>query len=180
MNKILSLLFVICFFTLITCKSSKMDYRVDECFSYRIETEEQITWSTVTFKEAAKELNQVRYCTHHPFILGELLFEELGHWDAIYVDKNKKSVLLFWQNIKIKGIDKPFTYGTTTYDDCLSSIIVLDENDNDMLSPESEYRDILLENFRDRINSYDTKKRSTFSQYRRYELAPHYKELYNK
>jgi hypothetical protein len=171
-------------FSFVSCKTeqinSKKTYYVSQCSSFRIKSDKQITWSKVTFKEAKKEFNQVRYCTHNPFVLSKLLFEELGHWDATYIDKKKKSVLVFWTNVKIEGINKKFTYGTTSYYDCLSSIIVYDENDNDMLAPNSKYREILLENFRERINNYDTEKKSLYNQYWWHEIVPMYKKHFYK
>ncbi|MFD2917996.1 hypothetical protein [Psychroserpens luteus] len=166
-----------------SCKSSnineKDNYYVGSCSSYRIGTERQITWSYVHIKEADVKLNQVRYCTHNPSVVSQLLYEELGHWDGLYVDKEKKSVIIFWKDQKIEGIDKKFTYGLTSYHDVLSSVIVYDENDNDMLAQNSEYREILLDNFKKRINSYDTDNKSEYHLVARHELAPIYKQLYN-
>ncbi|MEM6514831.1 MAG: hypothetical protein AAF688_01520 [Bacteroidota bacterium] len=177
---------IILFCILFCCKSSnvkeneyrdKDKYYVDACFSYRIKTNKQITWSSINIKEANIELNQVRFCTRHPDVLGMLLFEELGHWNGVYANKEEKSVIIFWNDVKIEGIDKKFSYGTTSYFDLLSSIVVYDENDQDMLAPESEYRDLLLENFKKRINTYNTKVKSNYREYERNEIYPLYKAL---
>jgi len=177
--------FIVIFYIVFnSCKTSVVNkrdnYYVSTCSSYRIENDNQITWSSINISEANIPLNQVRYCTRNPDVLGKLFYLELGHWNGVYINKNEKSVIIFWNNVKIKGIDKVFSFGTTSYYDCLSSIVVYDEYDNDMLAPESKYRDILLENFRNRINTYGVKIRSDYYQYREHEIFPLYKELHNK
>jgi hypothetical protein len=71
-------------------------------------------------------------------------------------------VITFWNNITREGLDKVFSYSTTSYYDALSSIVVYDDNDNDKLAPESQYGGVLLEHFRNRIKTYDTKVKSDY------------------
>ena len=152
-------------------------YYVSQCKSYRIKSNKQITWSKVILNENEEAYNQVRYCTRHPDIMADLLFEELGHWDFIYVDEEKKSVFLLWTNAKINGIDNSFSYALTSYHDCLSSVIVFDKKYKDMLDSESDYKAILLEQFKSRINSYDLERNSPYRINHREEIAPIYKKF---
>ena len=153
-------------FLIHSCKTSsvkeKDNYRVNACASFRIKNDKQINWSLININEANTVLNQVRYCTYNPNVLSELLYLELGYWNGIYVNKDERSVVTFWNNITREGLDKVFSYSTTSYYDALSSIVVYDDKDNAKLAPESQHGGVLLEHFRNRIKTYDTKVKSDY------------------
>lgn len=148
-------------FLIHSCKTSsvkeKDNYLVNACASSIITNDKQITWSLININEANTVLNQVRYCRYNPDVLGKLLYLELRHWNGIYVNKDEESVVTFWNNITGEGIDKVFSYSTTSYYDAWSSVAVYGDKNNDQLAPESQYGGVLLKNFRNKIKTYDTK-----------------------
>lgn len=146
---------------LFACKTpEKFDYSL--CRTYKVTDPKQISWSENNLKSIDKTLTELRFCTHHPSILSEIIYEEYGKWgNMVKQPKNRMGVLLFWNDILIKGIDQPVNIVTTSYRDAQSTIMIFDKQKNDLLSNTSEYRTYLIDLWTNEINAYDVPNSSS-------------------
>ncbi len=174
LTKIIVLLFIFTF----SCKPTEVSKEIS-CPTYKILDENQISWSTFAFKgDESKSLNQLSFCTHHPNIVAEIIFEDYGKWNKIYYETKNNNPMLLWEDIFLEKIGIKVDVSTSSYNDRYSSIIIFDNNGKDLLTDNSEYKTILVDYFVEKINSYEKLKQSKFMEEYWKEVNPKMYEYY--
>ncbi|WP_046756901.1 hypothetical protein [Kordia jejudonensis] len=91
-------------------------------------------------------INEVKYrCVHSAAYTKKVMFDRFGMWDkGIVTHKYSRHPNLVWQNVKLlPDIDKKFTVitrGVESRQTIYASVMIFDENGNDMLAPNSVLR----------------------------------------
>lgn len=159
MKKKLTLLIAICLF--FSCTSSRvLKNRVvnDGDCKYMIKNGFQnITDNNVllVIKNDTLLLTQIKYeCTFHSFYTGGIMYNKFGKWNNT-LSSNTGMTMMIWNNIQLFKNDTTriniATKGTENTKTINSSVIVYDNNNNDLLSKNSKYREKLIDYFSKRI-----------------------------
>ncbi len=111
--------------------------------------------------------NEARYyCTNSALYLRKALFDRFGKWD-IMLESESPSKTLIWHSIQLfPEIDRLFyvaASGIESRDLTFNSILVFDQEGNDLLQEGSLYREMLLDYFGSMIeNLYGTSHKKGF------------------
>lgn len=159
MKKILTLL--IANYLLFSCTTSKVvENRVvnDGDCKYMIKNGFQnITDNNVllAIKNDTLLLTEINYeCTFHSFYTGGIMYNKFGKWNNA-LSSNVGMTIMIWNNIQLFENDTTriniATKGTENTKTINSSVIAYDNNNNDLLSKNSKYREKLINYFSKRI-----------------------------
>lgn len=151
MNKVFYLLLAI--IILISCSSTKSarkkpcEYDIERGFS-------EVVYDKFNFviNGNSTTVNEVRYyCMHDPYYTKKVMYDKFGKWSKLVYNAKEKHPILIWENIRLFPEDTTrFTVATTGKNPIgaiYSSVLVLDKNNNDLISENSPYRDKLAEYF---------------------------------
>ncbi|MCL7754650.1 hypothetical protein [Polaribacter sp. Z022] len=103
-------------------------------------------------------LTEIKYeCTFHSFYTGGIMYNKYGKWNNT-LSTNNGMAMMIWNDIKLFKNDTTrfniATKGTENTKTINSSIMVYDNNYNDLLSENSKYREKLIDYFSKRIKRY--------------------------
>jgi hypothetical protein len=161
MKNKLNLLIVICLF--FSCASSRVlknrVVNVGDC-KYMIKNGFQNITDNKVLLEIKNDtllLTEIKYeCTFHSFYTGGIMYNEFGKWNNT-LSSNTGMTMMIWNNIQLFKNDTTrinvATKGTENTKTINSSVIVYDNNNNDLLSKNSKYREKLIDYFSKRIKS---------------------------
>lgn len=115
-------------------------------------------------------LNEVKYeCTFTSFYIKKGMYDRFGKWDQEIFPEGDRHPILLWKNVSLFSDDsKPFyvaAYGDENMSTIYSSVLVSDNQNNDMLSKESKYNAKLIDYFAEMIRSNDIKKQEFYDVY---------------
>ncbi|WP_298422290.1 hypothetical protein [uncultured Kordia sp.] len=98
-------------------------------------------------------INEVKYrCVHSASYTKKVMFDRFGKWHKVaFPDNNSRHPNLIWNNVKLlDDVDKKFTVvtrGEESRQTIYASVMIFDENGNDMLAENSTLRFRLIELF---------------------------------
>lgn len=70
----------------------------------------------------------------------KVMYDKFGKWDKAIYPSNKKSPILLWEKVDLFSNGEKYnvyTNGTEEWKHINASVMIFDENENDMLSMES-------------------------------------------
>lgn len=98
-------------------------------------------------------VNEIKYrCVHSALYTKKVMYDRFGMWDkAVITERGKRYPNLIWKDIKLfTDLDKKFTViarGVESRQTIYASIMVFDEEGNDMLTKDSAFQFRLVEFF---------------------------------
>lgn len=109
------------------------------------------------------KLNEVKYeCVHTAMYTKKVMYDKFGKWHKEIYSNSERHPILIWENIKLFANDSTkftiATNGLESIETIYASILVFDENNNDLLAKSSPYRDKLVEYFGKLINNNSKKE----------------------
>lgn len=85
--------------------------------------------------------NEIRFeCVFSAGYTHKVMYDKFGKWDKAIYPSNKKSPILLWEKVDLFSNGKKYhvyTNGTEEWKHINASVMIFDENENDMLSMES-------------------------------------------
>lgn len=127
------------------------------------------------------KLNEVKYeCVYTAMYTKKVMYDKFGKWHKeIYTNKERHPMLI-WENIKLFANDSTkftiVTNGLESIETIYASILVFDQNNNDLLAESSPYRDKLVDYFGKLIIN-NNKKEDFYDIYWKQVDPKHWKEL---
>lgn len=99
------------------------------------------------------------FCVENHGYTQKLMYDQFGTWTTAYPSKGNNNWLLVWKDIDLLSNGKKYSIYTSGLDDrngpLYASVIVLDENKNDMLAEDSTIKELLIEYFSSKIKDLD-------------------------
>lgn len=116
------------------------------------------------------KLNEVKYeCVHTAMYTKKVMYDKFGKWHKEIYPNSERHPILIWENIKLFANDSTkftiATNGLESIETIYASILVFDENNNDLLAKSSPYRDKLVEYFGNLIINENVKKEDFYDIY---------------
>lgn len=111
-------------------------------------------------------INELKFtCAASGRLSQEAMYKEFGKWDS-FVKTEDEFPSLVWGNVKLfKGKDKKYTVVAHGVSHLYISFMVLDEDQNDMLSQDSDERDVLIKYFKKLIRKNPYKRNNFCEDY---------------
>lgn len=126
-------------------------------------------FKSVVNKDTIK-LNEVKYeCVHTAMYTKKVMYDKFGKWHKEIYPNKERHPMLIWENIKLFANDSTkftiATNGLESIETIYASILVFDQNNNDLLAKSSPYRDKLVDYFGKLIINDNNKKEDFYDIY---------------
>jgi hypothetical protein len=106
--------------------------------------------------------NEIRFeCVFSSFYTRKVMFDKFGIWDKAIFPSNKNHPILLWEKVDLYSNGKKYnvyTDGIEDWSHIYASVMIFDENDNDLLSLDSPDRENLTKYFADLIKKNKIEK----------------------
>src|SRR5690554_4256912 len=83
-------------------------------------------------------INEIRYkCVYSSFYTHKAMYDKYGKWDKAIFPNNRNYPILMWHNIDLFSNGKKYTVltnGLEEWEHIYASVMILDENENDILA----------------------------------------------
>lgn len=103
-------------------------------------------------------LNQLKFFCVGGVSTGEIIYNDFGKW-AYHYELEKNDRTLVWKNVDLFSDGSKYSVYTSDYDDQngppYTSVMIFDENNKDMLSPNSDIRERVVHYFSQKIRNFD-------------------------
>lgn len=114
--------------------------------------------------------NEIKFnCVYNASYLEKGMYDKFGRWHQAIYNNNSRHPILLWEGIKLFENDTTkFTIASRGFEGLgiiYTSVLVFDENNNDLLSANSAYKSKLIEYFSNMILTNDKKKEDFYEQY---------------
>ena len=167
---------IICIWLIITYSCAPTDGISDNiekrCESASFNSYEKIVEesSHMIFNGNNLHYNEVRFeCVKSPLISKKVMYDKFGKWNSKIDSKREESPILIWKNVQLFPTDSTrFTVAANGMENekkVFASVIVLDQENKDLLSHESEYKELLINYFSAMILTHDQSKRIFYKIY---------------
>lgn len=162
-------IFITCL--LLSCSTTTEISLPKKCGSYPENKFENI--SIEKFKSIVNKdtlfFNELKfYCVYNASYLNKGMYDSFGKWHQI-IHNNSHNPILLWERIKLFENDTTkFTIATRGFEglgSIYASVLVFDENNNDLLTTNSKYKPKLIEYFSNMIFTNDKKKKEFYEEY---------------
>ncbi|NLN26106.1 MAG: hypothetical protein GX163_10790 [Bacteroidetes bacterium] len=114
-------------------------------------------------------INEIRYkCVYSSFYTHKAMYDKYGKWDKAIFPNNRNYPILMWHNIDLFSNEKKYTVltnGLEEWEHIYASVMVLDENENDILAAPTEEKIALTNLFGDLIKNNNLNKRDFYEAY---------------
>lgn len=126
-----------------------------------------------TFKSVVNSdtifFNEIKFeCVHSSFYIQKAMFDRFGKWNKS-IKPLQRSTILIWENVTLFENDTiQFTVagmGEENNKTIFASVMVFNQNNNDMLAVNSPYRERLINYFSDAIRNDKIQKKSFYEAY---------------
>lgn len=114
-------------------------------------------------------INEIRFeCVYSMFYTHKVMFDKFGMWDNKVFLNNTKHPILIWKNVDLFSDGKKYavyTEGLEEWRHIYASIMIFDENDNDLLAEDSVEKEKLISYFSNLIKNQDNYKTEFYELY---------------
>ena len=168
---------------LLSCSTTK-DNPLPRCGSFpqnKFENISEDKFITIIDKDTIS-FNEVKFnCVNNASYLKKGMYDRFGRWHQIIYNNNSRNPILLWESIKLFENDTTkFTIATRGFEgvgNIFTSVLVFDENNNDLLSINSKYKPKLIEYFSNMIFTNDKKKKEFYELYWKTVNPEHWKRM---
>lgn len=114
-------------------------------------------------------INEIKFeCVHSSFYIQKAMYDRFGRWNKS-IKPLQRSTILIWEKVTLFENDTiQFTVagmGEENYQTIYASVMVFDQNNQDMLAINSPYRERLINYFSKAIRNDNIQKRSFYEVY---------------
>lgn len=175
-------IFITCL--LLSCSTTTEISLPKKCGSYPENKFENI--SIEKFKSIVNKdtlfYNELKFnCVNNASYLNKGMYDRFGKWHEMISGSNTLNPILLWKRIQLFENDTTkFTVATRGFEglgSIYASVLVFDENDNDLLSTNSKYKPKLIEYFSNMIFNNDKKKKEFYELYWKTVSPEHWKRM---
>jgi len=96
------------------------------------------------------------------------MYDKFGAWDEVIYPAKIIHPVLSWKNVDLFSNGEKynvFTYGVEEWKHIYVSVVVLDENENDLLNSTSNKKDVLIKYFTNMIKNNNAEKVGFYEKY---------------
>ncbi|WJS96570.1 hypothetical protein NYQ10_08930 [Flavobacterium johnsoniae] len=123
---------------------------------------------TVNGKDTTK-INEIRYeCVYSAFYTHKVMYDKYGKWDKEIFPSNRNHPILVWKNIDLFSNGKRYTIltnGLEEWGHIYASVMILDENERDILTEQTEEKIALTNFFGELLKKHNTRKKAFYEVY---------------
>ncbi len=164
-----NLIFLI--FLVLSCSTSQKVVKDEKCPKIYKNNYTQILnekYEAVTDNDTAM-FNEIRFeCVYSALYTHKIMFDKFGKWDKAIYPNNRKHPILKWENVDLFSNGKKynvFTNGIEEWKHIYASVMVFDQNNNDLLTNDSPEKDNLTNYFSGLIKKNKTDKKDFYEVY---------------
>ncbi|MDO5509491.1 MAG: hypothetical protein Q4F57_02230 [Weeksellaceae bacterium] len=114
-------------------------------------------------------ITDVRYhCGNSSLYTHKAMYDRYGKWHRALYAQNREHPILVWQNVDLLSNGKRYTVltaGLESMKHMYSSVMVLDENEQDILGQNTDERKMIVNHFGNLIRKNSEKNRSFYETY---------------
>jgi len=107
-------------------------------------------------------INEIRYeCVYSPFYTHKVMYDKYGKWDMEIYPSNRNRPILMWKNIDLFENGNKYTvltHGLEEWKHIYASVMVLDENEKDILSEQTDEKKAITNLFAELLKNQNHKK----------------------
>lgn len=126
-------------------------------------------FETVSNENDTVVFNEVRYdCVFSAFYSSTVMYDKLGIWDQALFPENSRHPVLMWEDLNLFGDHKKydvFTFGIESRKEIYASVMVFDQENNDLLAEDSEEKQKLTQFFGELLRNHDLEKEGFYEVY---------------
>jgi len=161
----------IIFSIFLSCSSSQKAIKETKCPKiYKNKFTEILNekYVTVNGKDTTK-INEIRYeCVYSAFYTHKAMYDKYGKWDKEIFPSNRNRPILMWNNIDLLSNGKKYTVltnGLEEWKHIYASVMILDEEERDVLTEQTEEKIALTNFFGELIKNHNPKKKDFYEVY---------------
>ncbi|PQJ78137.1 hypothetical protein [Polaribacter porphyrae] len=114
-------------------------------------------------------INEIRFeCVYSAFYTHKVMYDKYGKWNKEIYPSNRKHPILMWENIDLFSNGKHYTILTNGLEEwkyIYASVMILDENEQDVLSEQTEEKTNLTNYFTELIKNHNSEKKDFYEVY---------------
>ncbi len=163
-------LLALVYFVFFSCFPSK-DFKTPKCRKiYKNNFKKIITEKYKTiYNNDTVSYNEIRFeCVYSAIYTHKAMYDKYGKWDKEIFPSNRNRPILMWENIDLFSNGKEYTVltnGLEEWKHIYASVMIFDNNQNDLLSNSSTEKTALTALFSDMIKSNNPQKKDFYKVY---------------
>ncbi|NCO63312.1 MAG: hypothetical protein GW839_03275 [Flavobacteriales bacterium] len=161
--------FLIIFFFIVACVSNRKVVKRCPNFFVNDFTEVLIKEHKTTEEKDIIIVNELRFeCVFSALYSHKVMYDKFGAWDEVIYPAKIIHPVLSWKNVDLFSNGEKynvFTYGVEEWKHIYVSVVVLDENENDLLNSTSNKKDVLIKYFTNMIKNNNAEKVGFYEKY---------------
>lgn len=149
----------------LSCSSSQKAIKETKCPKiYKNKFTEILNekYITVNGKDTTK-INEIRYeCVYSAFYTHKVMYDKYGKWDKEIFPSNRNHPILMWNNIDLFSNGKKYTVltnGLEEWKHIYASVMILDEEERDVLTEQTEEKIALTNFFGELIKNHNPERK---------------------
>ena len=162
---------IIILLIIVSCSSSKNVVDQKKCSKHYQNDFSEIIFEQYTTVSNADTVsyNEIRFqCVYSSFYTQKVMFDKFGKWDQEIYPINSRDPFLMWEGVDLFSNGKEYMVLANGFEgryQSYASVMVFDEDENDVLSVQYEERDRIAELFAGLIRNQDEGKKSFYEVY---------------
>lgn len=170
------------YFSLAGCSSHQVVKEIKCPQIYRNGFSEVLSTKYLTiYNRDTISFNQIRFqCVHSALYTQKVLYDRFGKWDKEIYPKNSSHPILVWENVQLLSNGTKYNImadGVEEWKNIYASVMVFDDEGNDILSDSSSEKLAITEVLADLIRNNDDRKREFYEIYWKMVDPKHWKTL---
>lgn len=156
--------------TLLSCTSQKV-VKENKCHKfYKSDFTEILNekYKTV-YKQDTLSFNEIRFeCVYSALYTHKVMYDKFGKWNKEIFPSNRKHPFLIWENVDLFSNGKKYTVMTNGLEEwkhIYASVMVFDNDENNLLLDSSTEKNAITFFFADLIKNNDTEKKDFYEVY---------------
>ena len=165
MCKIYLILLILSISNILTAQKNAIEERCPKLYKQNFTEIVREKYITLVNKDTII-FNEVRYeCVFSAFYTHKVMYDKFGKWNKAIYPNNTKNPILMWENVDLFSNGKKynvFTNGNEKRGEIYASIMIFDQNENDLLAEKSTEKDSLINLFGDLLKNNKEWKKSFY------------------
>ncbi|PID71246.1 MAG: hypothetical protein CR985_00815 [Flavobacteriales bacterium] len=186
-NQIMRVIYItIIISILLSCSSSQKSVKKTKCPKiYKNKFTKILNKECIIVNDAdTTKINEIRFeCVYSAFHTHKVMYDKYGKWDKEIYPSNRNHPILMWKNIDIFSNGKKYTILTNGLEEwkyIYASVMVLDKDERDILTEQTEEKTALTNFFAELIKNHNPEKKDFYEVYwkvvdpKRWEIIKEY------
>ena len=155
----------------LSCSSSQKAIKETKCPKiYKNKFTEILNekYVTINGKDTTK-INEIRYeCVYSALYTHKVMYDKYGKWNKEIFPSNRNHPILMWNNIDLLSNGKKYTVltnGLEEWKNIYASVMILDEEERDVLTEQTEEKIALTNFFGELIKNHNPEKKDFYEVY---------------